>query len=157
MKKVIVLSIIFSLLMFNIGYISQLSATNFMITGTISSVAKVKEIAIAADGAYWEDIVPPALKGTEVALPVIDEATHNVIGHIIAERAKLVSALNAAGYTEVASAIAAAEVGAIAGLSVGAGISMGTIGAVAGGAAVIAGIALAVSGGGGGGVTTAHH
>jgi hypothetical protein len=54
-----------------------------MVTETITSVKKAKEIAVAAKGAYWEGAAVPTLKGTEIALPVIDQAG-NVIGHIVA-------------------------------------------------------------------------
>ena len=157
MKRFTAVFVIISFLVFSISaYINPVSAEE-MITEAISSVDKAKEIAGAAGGSYWEGAAAPAVSGKEVALPVIDKATGEVLGHIVAEQGNLVSALNAAGYTQVASAVAAAEVGTGAGLMVGTGVAMGTIGAVALGAVVIGGVALAVGGGGGGGTTSSHH
>src|SRR3989304_2544399 len=96
----------FSFLMFNLGYVIPSHAAD-PVTHTIASVVKAKELAAAAGGTYVEGATAPALTGTQVALPVIDEATGNVLGHIVADQASLVSALNAAGYASVASAVAA--------------------------------------------------
>ncbi|MBI5664293.1 MAG: hypothetical protein HZC49_04265 [Nitrospirae bacterium] len=76
-------------------------------------------------------------------MPVIDEASGSVIGHIVAEKSTLVSALNSAGFTEVGAGLAAAEAGAGAGLAVGAGITAGTIGAGSVAAAVAIGLVVA--------------
>jgi hypothetical protein len=157
-KKITAVILMFSFLLFNLGYAIPSHAAE-PVTQTIASVAKAQEIAAAAGGTYVEGAAAPALTGTQVALPVIDSATGSVLGHVVAEQASLVSALNAAGYASVASAVAAANVGTAAGLAVGAGFSAGTI---AVGAGVVAGVAaLAVSsgggGGGGGGGTTSGH
>jgi hypothetical protein len=158
MKKITAIIMAVAFLMLNVGYIAPSHAAE-PVSQTIPAVAKAKEIAAAAGGTYVEGAAAPALTGTQVALPVIDGATGDVLGYVVADQASLVSALNAAGYSSVASAVAASQAGASAGLAVGAGISAGT---VAVGAAVVAGVAvLAVSsgggGGGGGGTTTAHH
>jgi len=160
MRKITAVIMMFSFLMFNLGYVMPSHAAE-PVTQTVASVAKAKDLASAAGGTYVEGATAPALTGTQVALPVIDEATGNILGYVVADQASLVSALNAAGYSSVASAIAASNAGAAGGLAVGAGISAGT---VAVGVAVVAGVAaLAVSsgggGGGGGGGTTppAHH
>ena len=159
MKKAMASLVIVSFLIFNAAYVPQVSADD-IVTEKISSVSKAKEIAGNANGGYWEGAVAPGHLETEVALPVID-SEGNIIGHIVADKAKLISALNEAGYTTVASALTAAQVGTTTGLSVGAGLSMGTVGIIAGGAAVVGGAALALGGGGGGGggttTTTSHH
>ncbi len=159
MKKITAVILMFSFLLFNLAYVMPSHAEE-SVTQTIASVSKAQEIASAAGGTYVEGATAPALTGTQVALPVIDSASGEVLGYVVAEQASLVSALNAAGYTSVASAVAAANVGTAAGLAVGAGISAGTI---AVGAGVVAGVALiAVSSGGNGGSggsggTASHH
>ncbi len=155
MKKATALLVIVSFLIFNTAYVSRVSAAD-MVTEKISSVSKAKEIAGNAKGGYWEGSVAPGHLETEVALPVID-SEGNTIGHIVADKAKLISALNELGYTKIASALTAAQVGTTTGLSVGAGLSMGTVGLIAGSVAVVGGVALAVGGGGGGGTTTTSH
>lgn len=131
-----------------------------MVAQKIASEAVAKGLAAKAGGVYVSGAAAPTLTGTQVALPVVSEATNKIIGYVVAEKANLVAALNAAGYASVASAIAAAEAGSAAGFAVGSGISSGTI---AVGVAIAAGVAaLAVGaggggGGGGGGSTTPHH
>jgi len=155
MRKIIAVIMMFSFFMFNLAYVIPSYAAG-PVTQTIPSVEKAQELAKAAGGTYVEGAAPPALTGTQVALPVIDGASGDVLGYIVADQAALVAALNEAGYTSVASAIAASQAGAAGGLAVGSGIKAGT---VAAGAAILAGIAaLAVSsGGGGGGGTTSGH
>ncbi len=154
MKKTVSVSLICSLLVFFAGLVPQQVVAQ---TETISTIEAAKELAANAGGVFVEGEKVPALTGNQVALPVIEEETGKVLGHIVAERDSLVSALNAAGHTEVASAIAAGEAGAAAGSTVGAGILGGTTGMAAIGVAAVAGIALAVSGGGGGGGSTSGH
>jgi hypothetical protein len=159
MKKITAVILMFSFLMFNLGYVMPSHAEE-PVTQTIASVSKAQEIATAAGGTYVEGATAPALTGTQVALPVIDSASGEVLGYVVAEQASLVSALNAAGYASVASAVAAATVGTTAGLAVGAGIGAGTIAVGAGIVAGVALIALSSGGGGGGsgdGTTTVHH
>jgi hypothetical protein len=155
MKKVTALLVVFLFLMFSISSASEFP-TQSTIIEKISSVKKAKEIARMAKGGYWEGSVAPPLRENEVALPVIDKSG-KIIGHIVADRTKLISALNAEGLTNIASALAAAQAGTAAGLAVRAGISAGTIGLVALGAGVVVGIALAISGAGKGVTTTTHH
>ena len=165
MKKTTVLIIAVSLLMLNAVHVPPLYSQQ--VTEKIASKATAEELAVKAGGTYMEGPVAPALSGTQVALPVIDESSKEPIGYIIAEKDKLVSVLNEAGYTDVASALSAAETTAEAGASAGfiaeTGIAAGTIGIASGIAAGAAGIALAIGGGGGGGggdgttPTTAHH
>ncbi|NOZ68745.1 MAG: hypothetical protein GXP46_05775 [Deferribacteres bacterium] len=143
MKKAVSLSLICSLLVFFAGFVPQAEAQ----TETIATIDAAKELAQNAGGVFVEGEKVPALTGNQVALPVIEEDTGKILGHIVAERDSLVSALNAAGHTEVASAIAAGEAGAAAGSTVGAGILGGTTGMAALGVAAVAGVALAVSGG----------
>jgi hypothetical protein len=156
MRKITAVFMALSFFMLNIGYVTPSHAA--AVTQKIPSEATAKELAANAGGTYVPGAAAPALTGTQVALPVVSEETGKVIGYVVADKAALISALNAAGYTKVASAIAATEAGAAAGLAVGAGISTGTIVV---GTAILAGIAaLAVSsggGGGGGGGSTSHH
>ena len=126
-------------------------------TQKIATVDAAKKLAADAGGTYVEGASTPALTGNQVALPVIDEATGSVIGHVVADKAALVAALNAAGLTEVGAALAATEAGAGAGIAVGAGISAGTIAAGAVVAAVAIGLVVASSGGDGSSRTSQHH
>ena len=140
-----------ALLISGIGILSPVSAQ----TGNIAAEAVAKEIAANAGGTYVQGAAAPTLTGTQAALPIIEESTGQILGYIVAEQANLVAALNAAGFTEVATALAAAEAGSVAGTTVAAGIGVGTSTALAIGAAVALG--LAVSGGGGGGGSTSNH
>ena len=143
MRKIIVLFMVAVFLLCNSLMISQVEAQ----TQKISSVEAAQKLAADAGGTYVEGAATPALTGEQVALPVMDEATGSVIGHIVADKTALVSALNAAGLTEVGAALAAAEAGAGAGLAVGTGVSAGTIGAGAVVAAVAIGLVVATTGG----------
>jgi hypothetical protein len=124
----------------------------------IATINQAKEIAEKAEGEYWEaseywEKPPsPPVEGTaKVALPVQDEATGDVIGYIVAEKTKLISALNEAGLAEVANALAAAEAGTEAGGTSMASMLGGKTGWILLGVAVVAGIAIAAGSGGGGG------
>ncbi len=149
MKKLMSVITILSLTFF-ITIAAPLSQASAQ-TENIDSIESAKELASNAGGTFVEGEAAPALTGDQIALPVIDEASGDVLGHIVAERASLVSALNAAGHTEVATAIASAGAGTAAAGAVGAGFLGGTVGAVVAGVAIVAGIALAVGSGGGGG------
>ncbi len=155
MKKTVSLSLICSLLIFCAGFVTRADA----LTETIATIDAAKDLAENAGGIFVEGEKAPALTGNQVALPVIEEDTGKILGHIVADRDSLISALNAAGHTEVASAIAAGKAGAAAGGAVGAGVLTGTAGMAALGVAAVAGIALAVSGGSGssGSSSTSHH
>jgi len=139
----IVLFMVAVFLLCNSLTISQVQAQ----TQKISALEAAKKLAADAGGTYVEGSAAPALTGNQAALPVIEEATGKVIGHIVAEKSALVSTLNAAGYAEVGAALAAAEAGAGAGLAVGAGITAGTIGAGAAVAAAAVGLVVATTGG----------
>ncbi|RJQ17463.1 MAG: hypothetical protein C4560_08540 [Nitrospiraceae bacterium] len=152
MKKITALFIAMSLLVFNIVLIPQASAQ----TQRIPSETAAREIAANAGGTYVEGAASPALTGTQVALPVADEAG-NILGYVVAEKASLVSALDAAGYAEVASAIAATEAGTTAGLAVGAGITAGTVAVGAAATAGVIALVVAATGGDDGGTTTTTH
>jgi hypothetical protein len=155
MKKLMAIFIALSFFLLNLGYVTPSHAA--AVTQKIPSEAAAKKLAADAGGTYVPGSAAPPLTGTQVALPVVSEETGKVLGYVVADKAALVSALNAAGYSSVASAITATEAGAAAGLAVGAGISTGTIVV---GTAILAGIAaLAVSsgGGGGGGGSTSNH
>lgn len=158
MKKTIVLLMVSIFLLCNTWIISPVSAQ----TEKIATVDAAKSLAADAGGTYVEGATAPALTGNQVALPVIEEATGNVIGHVVAEKTALISSLNAAGLTEVGAALAATEVGAGAGLAVGAGIATGTI--VVGAVVAAAAIGLVVASTGGSDdsstsqhTTTSHH
>jgi len=114
----------------------------------IDSEAAARNLAVKAEGTYIEGASAPTLSGSEVALPIIDEASGNVMGYIVADQIKLISVLNAAGLTEVASAIAAISVGTTAGAAAGTGFALGTTGTIAAVAAVGIGVAVAVGSGG---------
>lgn len=156
MRKIIVLLMVAVFILCNSLTISQVQAQ----TEKISTVETAKSLAADAGGTYVEGSTAPALTGNQVALPVIDEATGSVVGHVVADKAALVSALNAAGYTEVGAALAATEAGTGAGLAVGAGIGAGTIGAGAAVAAAAIGLVIATTGGEDSSdshATTSHH
>lgn len=160
----IALTLLFSIM--NIIDASRLYAQGQVIE-KISTVDSAKKIASMADGEYreasqyWENPPSPAVEGTEkIALPVQDEDTGKVLGYIVAEKEKLIAALEASGLTDAANALAAVEAGEIAGGATAAGIFSGTTAKVVLGIAVIAGVALAAGGGGGSGggtTTTIHH
>jgi hypothetical protein len=167
MKKIIAVMVSLSFLVFcshiPYGYAEEAD----VIIQKISTIEKAKKIAKASDGQYWEasdywEKPPsPSLEGTgKVALPVQDEATGDVIGYIVADKEKLIAALNAEGLTQVASALAAAEAGTVAGDAATTGFLSGTTAKVILGVVLVAGIALAAggsSGGGGGGGSTSGH
>jgi len=158
MKKTIAVIVSFSFLVF-CSYIPHgYAEERDVVIQKISTIEKAKKIAQASDGEYWEASdyweKPPAprVEGTaKVALPVQDEATGDVIGYIVADKEKLVAALNAEGLTQVANALAAADAGSVAGEAATAGFLSGTTGKVILGVVLVAGIAIAASGGGGGG------
>ena len=141
MKKIIVTVMALALVLCNIGLVSTASAQ----TQIITSVDAAKDLAANAGGTYVEGASAPALTGNQVALPVIEESTGNVIGHVVADQASLVSALNAAGYTEVGAAVAGTEAGTVAGGSVLAGVSTGTIVTAAAVTAVTVGLVVAAA------------
>jgi hypothetical protein len=157
MRKIVVVFLVCSLIVFNIG----LTPRAYSRDGEIGAAEKVsekieaeevaKELAAKAGGTYVKGETAPALKGSEVALPIVDEESGNILGYVVAEKGKLISVLNEAGLTEVANALAAMEAGEAAAGTVTAGISGGTITWIAIGVAAIAGLGLALSGGGGGG------
>jgi uncharacterized protein YpmB len=126
-------------------------------TETVDSVAAAKDIAAKAGGSFVEGKNVPAVAEGEVALPVLDESSGEIIGYIVADKEKLLATLNSEGLTEIAQALAASEAGAAAGGAVGAGIFGGTTGTVLLIAAAVGGVALAVGSGGGGSSTTSHH
>ena len=150
MKKLIALMAVFPFLMFSIGFVSP----SYAQTETIAAEQVAKELAQSAGGTYVEGSTAPVLTGNQVALPIIDETTGNVLGHIVAEQESLVSALNEAGLTDVANALAAAEAGTAAGVATGTGITLGTTGTIAAIVAGVAGVALAVGGSSG---STSNH
>lgn len=153
MKTLTVFITIISLLMPGVAIVSKVYAQS----ESIATESVAREIAAKAGGTFVESATAPALTGTQVALPIVEEATGEIIGHIVAEQAKLVSTLNAAGFTEVASALAAAEAGAIAGTAAATGFALGTTGTVALVGAVVVGGGLALSGGDDSSTTTTTH
>ncbi len=162
MKKTVVLLVVLSFMTFNSGFSSPaFSEDKQMQTGEvvekIEAEEVAKELAAMAEGEYVKGEAVPELEGGQVSLPIIDEESGKILGHVIADKAKLVAVLNEAGLTEVAGALAAMEAGAAAGGAVAAGISMGTMTWVAIGVAAVAGVAALAGGGGGGGGSTTEH
>lgn len=155
MKKSIALIVAILFFILNLGYVATSHAE--VVTQKIASEAAAKELAANAGGEYVSGSTVPAVTGTQVALPIISEATGKAVGYIVADKAALISALNAAGYTEVASAIAASEAGTAAGFAVGSGVRGGTIALGTVIAAGIAALIVSSSGDGNGTGTTAHH
>ena len=49
----------------------------------IDSEAAARNLAVKAEGTYVEGAAAPTLSGSEVALPIIDEASGEILGHII--------------------------------------------------------------------------
>lgn len=161
MKKFTAIAVMLSLIVFSTAQVSPLYAQDEIVE-KISTIERAKEIAEMAEGEYleaakyWETPV----EGTEkIALPVQDEATGEVLGYIVADKEKLIAALNSFGLTDAANALAAMEAGEIAGGTASAGIFSGTTMTVILVVAVVAGVAVAVGGGGGGGGggTTTNH
>ncbi|RJQ44808.1 MAG: hypothetical protein C4538_09405 [Nitrospiraceae bacterium] len=155
MKKTVSIVVLIAFFAFSFYSVAPTFAAA-AVTPIIPSENVAKEIAKNAGGYYSEGASVPVLSGTEVALPVIKEGTGEVIGYIVAERANLITTLNTAGFSEVSSALAAAEAGTAAGLAVGAGISGGTIALGVAVAAGVIGLAVGAGGGGGGGSTSGH-
>ncbi|RJR14519.1 MAG: hypothetical protein C4581_13995 [Nitrospiraceae bacterium] len=157
MRMIIIAYMVFSLITFNLG----VSREAYSQSGDIGAEEKVaekieaeevaKELAEEAGGTYVKGDTAPALKGSEVALPIVDEESGRILGYVVAEKEKLVVVLNEAGLSEVANALAAMEAGSAAAGTVTAGISAGTITWIAIGVAALAGIGFAIGGGGGGG------
>jgi hypothetical protein len=138
------------------GIVSQANAQ----TQTIATEKAAELIAADAGGTYIKGNIAPALSGSQIALPVIEEGTTNILGFIVADQADLVAALNAANLTEVAAALGAAVAGTVAGTTVATGVGIGTTTMLAVGGAAVIGLAVAAGGGGGGGgggTTTTHH
>jgi len=167
MRKIIIAYMVFSLIAFNLGVTQQAYSRDGEIDAEEKVAEKIeaeevaKELAEEAGGTYVQGETAPAVKGSEVALPIVDEETGSILGYVVAEKEKLVPVLNEAGLTEVANALAAMEAGAAAAGTVTAGISGGTITWIAIGVAALAGIGFAVGsgggGGGGGGGSTSNH
>jgi len=155
MKKVMVIILSIAYLVVAAGAVSPLYAQE-TIVDNIESVKAANELAAKAEGKYVDGATAPALQGDQVALPVQD-ASGNTLGHIVADRKKLIAVLNEAGMTDVASALGAIETGTAAGGAAMAGLSAGTIGKIVVGVALVAGVAVAAGGGGGGGITTTSH
>ena len=166
MKKVMAVIISFSFLVFCSHIPRGYAEEKEVVVQKISTIEKAKKIAKASDGQYWEASEywekPPApsVKGTDnIALPVQDEVSGDVIGYIVADKEKLIAALNAEGLTEVANALAAADAGVLAGDAATTSFLGGTTGKIVLGVVLVAGIAIAAGsgGGGGGGGSTSNH
>lgn len=166
MKRITAIIVSFAFLVFCVHAPLVLAEDSDVVIQKISTIEKAKKIAEASEGQYWEASEywekppsPPVKGTTKVALPVQDEATGDVIGYIVADKEKLIAALNAEGLTQVANALAAVEAGSVAGETATAGFLSGTTAKVILGIVLVAGIALALSGGGGGGGggTTSNH
>ncbi len=148
MIKALSLLVVFFFL--SVNFFSLMPSISYAetIVTEIDSEAAARNLAVKAEGTYVEGAAAPTLSGSEVALPIIDEASGKILGHIVADQIKLISVLNGAGLTEVASAIAAISVGTAAGAAAGTGFALGTTGTIAAVAAVGIGVAVAVGGGG---------
>ena len=140
-KSLFVTFLLFSLIFYSIA--PSISYSEQVMT-EIDSEATARDIAVKAEGTYIEGATAPTLSGSEVALPIIEESTGNVLGYIVADQIKLISVLNDMGLIEVASAIAAGSVGAAAGTAAGTGFALGTTGMIAAAAAGV-GLIVAVS------------
>ena len=140
-KSLFVIFVLFSLIFYSIA--PSISYSEQVMT-EIDSEATARDIAVKAEGTYIEGATAPTLSGSEVALPIIEESTGNVLGYIVADQIKLISVLNDMGLIEVASAIAAGSVGAAAGTAAGTGFALGTTGMIAAAAAGV-GLIVAVS------------
>ncbi len=122
-----------------------------VVSGKIASELAAEDLAAKAGGKYVKGILSEPLTPTQIALPVVDESSGEILGHIVAEQSELAAALNAAGLAEVSTAVAAfptaASTGAAAGATATAGVMSGTTVAAAVGVAAVVGVALAVNGG----------
>jgi len=127
------------------------------VTQEITSEEMARSIASDAGGSYIQSAAPPSVTGSQVALPVLDKATGSVVGHIVADRAALVEALNTAGLKEVASAVSAMGAGTSTGTLAGTGLSLGTTGTIAVVAGVIIVALVIANNDDGGSSTTVHH
>ena len=156
MKRIIALISVVTIVALNIGFNSRVYSQNEnneveeKVVEKIEAEEVAEELAAMSDGEYVKGEAPPELESGEVALPIIDEETGDILGYVVADQAKLVSVLNEVGLTEVANALAAMEAGAAAGATVAAGISTGTLTWIAIGVAAV-GLGLGLGGGGGGG------
>lgn len=165
MNKIMAVMVSLSFLIFSSHAPLLYAEETDVVVQNISTLEKAKKIAEASEGQYWEaseywEKPPsPSVKGTtKIALPVQDEATGDVIGYIVADKEKLIAALNAEGLTEVANALAAVEAGGIAGETAAASFLSGTTAKVILGIVLVAGIAIAAgSGGSSGGGSTSNH
>ena len=149
MSKKLKLVVILSVLLLSLGLVIQAHAE----TATIASVQSAEAIAADAGGTFVAGSTAPALTGNQVALPILEEGTGQVLGHIVADNAALAAALESAGYAEVAAAVAATEAGAAGGAAAGIGVAAGTATAGVVGAAGATTLVLQGSTGG----TTTHH
>ncbi len=152
------LSLLLAFLFLSVNVSSFLPSISYAetVVTEIDSEAAARNLAVKAEGTYIKGVAAPTLSGSEVALPILDEASGKVLGHIVADQIKLISVLNEAGLTEVASAIAAISVGTAAGAAAGTGFALGTTGTIAAVAAVGIGVAVAAGGGGGSSTTPSH-
>jgi hypothetical protein len=159
MKKATALIVVFSFLLFTFGF----DSLSYAQVEKIPAEEVAREIGTRAGGTYIEGAAPPTITGTEIALPVIDEETGNILGYIVAEKESLIKELKNSGLAEVAEALEDVAAGTIAGVgtageaageTVEAGMIGGTTGAVLLGIAAAVGIALAV--GSSGGSTSQH-
>jgi hypothetical protein len=148
MIKTLSLLVVFLFLSVNFSFLLPSISYAETVVTEIDSEAAARNLAVKAEGTYVKGAAAPTLSGSEVALPIIDEASGDVLGYIVADQIKLISVLNEAGMAEVASAIAAISVGTAAGAAAGTGFALGTTGTIAAVAAVGIGVAVAVGSGG---------
>jgi len=136
----------------NEGYAEEL------VSGKIASELAAEDLAEKAGGKYIKGMLKQELTPTQIALPVVDESSGAILGHIVAEQSELAAVLEAAGLVDVSTAVAAFPTAATAGASAGAaataGVVSGTTVAAAVGIAAVTGVVLAVSGGSS---TTSNH
>jgi len=155
MLKALSLPSIFLILILISSFVLHPTTYAETVVKEIDSEAAARQIAVKAEGTYVEGPAAPTLSGSEVALPIVDEVSGEVLGHIVAEQIKLIAVLNEVGMAEVASAIAALSVGKEAGAAAGTGFALGTTGKIAAAVAVGTGIAIAI--GSGGSSSTSSH
>lgn len=157
MKKIMVLLLCLALVAVNVCYVPLVSAEE-VISENIASELTARKLAARAGGRYVKDLSTVEFTESQIALPIVDGDTGEILGYIVARQDRLVAVLNEVGLGEVAAAVASVPAtvaaGAAAGTAVAAGISAGTVMTAA---AVVSAVALAVLAVNGDSDTTPQH
>ena len=148
MKRLMAFLVCLSLFIVNVCYVPRVFAED-IISENIASEIEAKKLAAKAGGKYVKDLSTVEFTESQVALPIVDGDTGEILGYIVADQQKLVTVLNAVGLGDVATAVAAAPAtaaaGAAAGATAAAGISVGTTIATAAAVAAVVGATLSVN------------